>query len=79
MKETRSEQIHHNLWSLPMIRHRAFLLVVVIVVIIPNTLRSSSYKNGTGIPENLQGKIRLRQSPAKRRHVSAEEEKAPTA
>ncbi|POM67809.1 Hypothetical protein PHPALM_16120, partial [Phytophthora palmivora] len=38
-----------------------------------------SYKNGTGIPENLQGKIRLRQSPAKRRHVSAEEEKAPTA
>ncbi|POM76007.1 LOW QUALITY PROTEIN: Hypothetical protein PHPALM_6802 [Phytophthora palmivora] len=39
----------------------------------------SSYKNGTGIPENLQGKIKLRQSPAKRRHESAEEEKAPNA
>ncbi|KAF1778269.1 hypothetical protein GQ600_8129 [Phytophthora cactorum] len=32
--------------------------------------------NGTEIPDNLQGEIHLRQSPAKRRRTSAEEEKA---
>ncbi|KAG3160817.1 hypothetical protein PI126_g6706 [Phytophthora idaei] len=36
----------------------------------------NTFKNGTYIPDNLQGKIRLRQSPAKRRRTSSEEEKA---
>ncbi|KAG2768483.1 hypothetical protein PC129_g17563 [Phytophthora cactorum] len=32
----------------------------------------NTFKNGTYIPDNLQGKIRLRQSPAKRRRTSSE-------